>query len=415
MKPTISIVLDSRNEKKSGKYPVKLRVTYNRQQKYYSIWVDLTKQDFHYIQNPNEVPKGTDSAQKRRFKAIKQSIDKEYFKACDIAEKMPDFGFRQFEKQYLQNKPAIKDIFGYYTTTIETLRQSGKVGTASNYQSSMNSIKFFSKKLTFNDITPEFLKEYEFWLVSEGKSITTVGIYLRPLRSLINQAISDEVIPQDRYPFGKRKYQIPSGKNIKKALLADEIGRIYNYSGPAGTWFQKARDFFIFSYLANGMNMKDIALLQNCNLDGEFIRYNRAKTINTNRSGNKPISVPVTPEILAIIERWKGKGDSQEDFVFPILEKGLTPDRQRSLIQQFTKMVNRYIGIVAKEVGINKPVTTYYARHSFATILKRGGASTDFISESLGHSSLKTTNSYLGSFDDETKKQMQLILTMFKA
>jgi integrase len=305
-------------------------------------------------------------------------------------------------------------VYAYYTKTIEEKRSVGKVGTASGYRSSMNSLKAFSPKLNFSDVSIEFLKEYEKWLLANRKSITTVGIYLRPLRSIINQAIAEGVFSQDNYPFGKRKYQIPSGKNIKKALTAEEIEKIYNYVATKGDWWQKARDFFIFSYLACGMNMKDILMLKYENIDGEFIRFFRAKTHNTNRSGSKPISIPINTELNVIIGRWKGSSNKEDDFIFNVLEKDLSPDRARSIIQQFTKMVNKYIGLIANEIGINKPVTTYFARHSFATILKRGGVSTEFISESLGHSNIITTKSYLDSFDDDLKRQMQSILTQFK-
>ena len=114
-----------------------------------------------------------------------------------------------------------------------------------------------------------------------------------------------------------------------------------------------------------------------------------------------------------IIERWRGPKRKPEDFIFDILQDNLTPDRERSIIQQFTKMVNKYIGKIANNVGIQKPITTYYARHSFATILRRGGKSTELISESLGHTSVKTTANYLDSFDDETKKEMQAMLIRF--
>ncbi len=76
-------------------------------------------------------------------------------------------------------------------------------------------------------------------------------------------------------------------------------------------------------------------------------------------------------------------------------------------------MVNRYVGKIAKQIRINKHVTTYYARHSFATVLKRNGISTEIISESLGHGSIKTTASYLDSFDDDTKKEIGKLLVDF--
>ncbi|MDP1762306.1 MAG: site-specific integrase [Sediminibacterium sp.] len=414
MKPQIKIIHDTRRTKVSGKYPLKLRVTFLRQQKYYPVRIDLTAMEFELVQNPGSIPKQTDTATKRQIKEWKLTCDAIELKATDIIDRMEEFSFRLFEKRLFYNQQSAQDVYQWYTGTIKKMRSAGKVGTASNYQSSMQSLKVFSPKLNFRDITVEFLKEYEKGLLSEGKSITTVGIYLRPLRAILNEAIAEGIISRENhYPFGKRMYQIPSGKNIKKALSLDEISKLFHYKAIPGTWREKARDFFILSYLGNGINMKDIALLQYQNIDGDFIRFNRSKTQNTNRTGSRPISIYISEDIKSIIERQKTPTAQSEDFLFDILQPNLTPDRERSLIQQFTKMVNRYIKLIAHDVGVNKPVTTYYARHSFATILRRSGASTELISESLGHSNIKTTASYLDSFDDDTKKELQTKLMNF--
>lgn len=203
------------------------------------------------------------------------------------------------------------------------------------------------------------MKDYEKWFLSKERSISTVGIYLRPLRAIFNSAIDEGIVSRENYPFGKRRYQIPAARNIKKALRLDEIKKIYEYKGAEGTWWQKARDFFIFSYLCNGMNMKDIALLKLSNVQGDRIVFSRAKTIDTNRSNSKAISVPLNEEVLEIINRWKNKTTSKDDFLFPVVEKGLSPKRESVLIKQFTKMVNQYIREIAKSVDIEKPISTY--------------------------------------------------------
>lgn len=414
MRPTIVIIHDTRNAKKSGKYPAKLRITFRRQQKYYPIGIDLSASEFLLVQNPGSIPKQTDMASKRQLKEWKLTCDAIMVKASAIIDKLDHFNFRLFEKRLYYNQQSTNNVYQWYETAIERMRSAGKVGTASNYQSSMNSLKVFSPKLNFIDITVEFLKEYEKHLIAERKSITTVGIYIRPLRAILNDAIADGIISRENhYPFGKRLYQIPSGKNIKKALTLEEIGKIFHYKAIPGTWWEKARDFFLLSYLANGMNMKDIALLQYQNIDGDFLRFTRAKTQNTNRSGSRPISIFISEAIRRIIDRHKTSTAQPDIFLFNILHSNITPDRERSLIQQFTKMVNTYIKLIASDVGINKPVTTYYARHSFATVLRRSGTSTELISESLGHSNIKTTASYLDSFDDESKKDIAERLTRF--
>jgi site-specific recombinase XerD len=120
-----------------------------------------------------------------------------------------------------------------------------------------------------------------------------------------------------------------------------------------------------------------------------------------------------TPEIDEIINRWGNKPAYSDAYVFPLLEPALTAEKERAKIQHATKTINKYIKRVAAAVGIEKNVSTYTARHSFSTVLKRAGAPIELISESLGHSNLKTTESYLDSFEDTIKQQYAARLTAF--
>ena len=84
----------------------------------------------------------------------------------------------------------------------------------------------------------------------------------------------------------------------------------------------------------------------------------------------------------------------------------MTPAQVYRKIQDFTTTINKGMRVIAQELEINKKVTTYAARHSHATILLKSGASLEMIGENLGHTTLKTTQNYIASFDDETKKEM---------
>lgn len=399
IRPTIITVLDTRHKKKTGVYPVKIRITFYKEQRYYPVGYDLTKEHFATMLSLTSTTRGVDIKLKRKLQDIANRCDQKKVSANEIIDKMQLFNFRNFEKRFLVNQQLTGSTYAYYEATIKTLKEEGRVGTAGNYTSSMNSLKAFKPKLPLRDVTVEFLKEYESSILKEGKSISTVGIYLRPLRAILNQAIEDGEFSKEQYPFGKRRYQIPAGKNIKKALTLNEIGLISNYKADPGTWFEKARDIFMFSYFANGINMKDILRLKYENIDGEYIRFIRAKTQRTNRTNTTPISFSLSEELNSIISRWGNPDKSPENYILPVLYEGITPEKEMADVQQFTKMVNKYLKLIVKEVGISKPVTSYFARHSFATVLLRGGVSTELISESLGHSSLKTTANYLGSFE----------------
>ena len=177
---------------------------------------------------------------------------------------------------------------------------------------------------------------------------------------------------------------------------------------------QQAKDYWLFSYFGNGMNPKDIANLKYKNIDDDYLTFERSKTERSLRSNPKPITIFLTNDMKEIIERWGNKHNSPNNYLFPILQHGLSPLRQYELIQNFVGFINDWMKRIFKKLGIDKKWTTYVARHTFSTVMKRSGASTEFIQEALGHSDLKTTESYLDSFDKYVKKEFAQRLTSFK-
>jgi len=403
---TTAIILDTRSTKKTGKHPVKLRVIHERTAKYCPLNIDLFEDEWEKV--ISEKPRGL-------YKELKLKLSRFENKANDIINDMPVYSFPAFQKLFTGKRPKEITLYNLFETIIENLYNEERVGTAISYQDAMKSIKKFSPSLEFHEITKEWLFEYENWMLSHGKSLTTVGIYLRALRVVLNEAITKGKLPKEAYPFGRKSYQIPAGHNAKKALKLSEIKKIIEYQPDHTTWEAKARDFWILSYLCNGANMKDIARLKYKHIDSERIVFIRAKTQRSTRSNQKPIVVYLSPEIKAIIETWGQKPIHPEKYVFDILVEGVTPKREKELIQQATKNVNTWIKRIAKAVEIQdwEKITTYWARHSFSTVLKRSGASTEFISESLGHKDLRTTENYLDSFEDDMKKQYAKALTDF--
>lgn len=415
MKPSVKILLAKKRPKQSGKYPVKLQIIYQRKMKQYPIGIDLSIDEFDYTLHPANSKNVFDIKTKRNLKEAQIIINAKFTKANEIIDKMIDFSFSSFEKKMNQKKLANTDVYHYYESIIQRMKDKERLGSADAYQSSLSSLKLFKPKLTFKEITVDFLEAYEAWFLGRGRSISTVGIYLRPLRAVMNEAIADGIISRENnYPFGKRQYQIPASKNIKKALSIEELSKFFQFNPLPRTWQEKARDFFIFSYLCNGINMKDICLLKNSDLQGEFIRYTRAKTQYTHRISSTKISIYISPESQAIIDRWRNTDKRPEAYLFPILSQGMSAAEQMVCFKQFTQNVNKNIRKIAAILEIDKHITTYFARHSFATVLRRGGASTEMISESLGHSNIRTTTAYLDSFEDDKRKEIAAVLTNFK-
>jgi len=404
MRPHTRIVLDTRRKLKSGKYPVKLRLTFRRKQRYYSTDVELSPAQFEEVMGKSP---------KKEKKDIRLSLDSLDQKANEIISRMGVFDFVRFEGLLYADDLVYGDVYTFYTRHIEDLKKSDQIGTASNYLSSLNSLKAFRPVLTFAEVSVDFLKDYERWMIKKGKSQTTVGIYLRPLRAIINLAISEGVVgPDFLNPFGskgKKKYKIPEGRNIKKALDSDSIKKILEYIPLSGSWEEKAHDYWVFIYLANGMNMKDLAYLTVENIDGEFIRFRREKTKKTSTS-TLPITIYIQDRMRQIIKRQSNIDFESGRYIFPIINVTDTPERKRAKIQQMTKMVNKHMRRISQILGIDNPCTTYTARHTFSTVLKRSGVGIQSISEALGHSNTSTTKAYLDSFDDDSKREMAKLL-----
>jgi integrase/recombinase XerD len=399
---TVSAFIDKYHPQKDGNCKVSIRITYSRKKKYYPTNLSLKASDFKRIM--------TAKRRSEADKAVYKKIHSFEEKALQAIEDLPVFTFGMFEDIYLQNREAADSIAFGFDKYITVLKDENRIGTAVSYECAKASLESFKQGLRFADITPALLRKYENWMLENNKSKTTVGIYLRSLRTIFNSASIDKAL----YPFGEKKgkYSIPTGSNIKKALTLSEIANIFHYEPQPGTGEAMAKDYWIFIYLCNGLNVKDLCLLKKKNIDGNVLTYERAKTKRSKKENDK-ISVSLKPEAKAIISKWGVPSINPESCIFPHLQKNMTAERERKVIQQLTKTINKYMKQIAKKLEINKEVTTYFARHSFATVLRNSGASMEFISEALGHSDMKTTKSYLAGFEQETIHKTTDALTAF--
>ncbi|WP_114783287.1 tyrosine-type recombinase/integrase [Botryobacter ruber] len=409
MNATATIVLDSRRAKIDNRFPAKLRITYNRRSKYYATIVD----DEAVALTTEEWNKVFSSKPRSPFKEIAQGLKSIEKKAENLIKDLPIFSFAEFEKRFKSNRNK-HDVYSAFEAYIKSLEEEGRVTTALSYGNALSSLSKFKKVLLFDEVTPEFLQKYENWMLSKDKSLTTIGFYLRSLRTIVNEAKEAGIISAEQYPFGTRRYTIPKGRNVKKALNLTQIEKIYNYPVKEGTTEEKARDLWFFSYLCNGMNIKDICLLKGKNITKGKVSFYRAKTKRTTRIDPKPIEFIIPEEAQKIIRKWGNRLIRPDDFIFPFLNGCKDPVQERKIINQLTKNINTYMKRMADDLKLDINLTTYVARHSFSTVLKRSGASKEYIQESLGHQDSKTTEHYLDSFEDEIKKQFSDSLLAFK-
>jgi integrase/recombinase XerD len=405
---TTAIIHDKRIKRKDNTFAVKLRITHQRNQRYYPLNVHLTESEWDKVY---------DTKSRKKYKDYNIFFGDIEHRAIMILQELHPFSFTSFERKFNFKTKNSNDAILSMGEYIVGLNDQLRTGTAASYSNALNSFKKYlaskgRKKLNFWDITADWLNQYEKWMVVQGNSLTSVGIYLRSLRTIVNIAIENGNLDKESYPFGKRKYQIPSGQNVKKALKISDIKKIVQYK-PVTESEQRARDFWVFSYLCNGANVKDIVRLKYQNIDNRNITFTRAKTERSAKQNHKLIVIVLLPEIQKIIHRWGIKPIKPETYVFGLISKEDSPEKQLAKTKQVTKNINKYMKKIGEKLEIDMKITTYSARHSFATILKRSGAPTAFISDSLGHKDLRTTENYLDSFESSVKESYQKKLLNF--
>lgn len=457
MEITTARILDKRRMlKKSKTYRLAIRITFDRKPIPFPIDLHVSENDFKKLSSPRLGEK---------LSIIRDKFIEEENRAKDIIRNMGTFTFDAFREEFYKNKitrkrgkssknklpnnqaintphilpaPAegrnkkygkrkfdrIRSNVNYeelgplavaYGEYIKIMEAQERISSSENYFATLISLLRFRKNLRLEDITVLFLHDYERWMIAKGNSLTTVGIYIRTLRAIFNIQIADGLLPAKFYPFGKRKYQIPRGVNIKKALEPFEIKKIYDYQpDPSNKNEGFARDMWIFGYFSNGINPNDIFHLKWKNIDDDFIIIQREKTKFTTRSNPRNILIPINDDMKNIIERWSNQDKDPDNFIFPILTNGLSAHRRRELVQDHTGIINNWMRHIAAKVSITKKVTTLTWRHSYATTLKRSGVSTAFIQESLGHTDMRTTENYLDSFELDIKKKYSHHLAAFK-
>ncbi|WP_304708951.1 site-specific integrase [uncultured Rikenella sp.] len=398
---TVASILDTRKANQAGTYPVKIRVTYKRVRRYYSTGKSLMPEEWEKL----PATKSYLYSEVRRdiitsFELIKKAVQ-------SLAER-GEFTFNNLDLRLGRAVTgAINDAF---RAKIEALQEEERIGSMLAYKDTLRVVEEFAGEgIDFSSITPEWLRRFEHHLL-ETKNLTTVGIHCRNIRAILNEARRAGIVKESQYPFGRGRYEIKVGVSHKKALTLEQIGQVVKYTdGTEAT--EKYRDLWFFIYLCNGINVADLVRLRYRNIiDGEvcFVRQKTQRTTATIRE----VRATLTPEMQAIIDRW-GNPPEPDNFIFPYLNGTEDAMRCKVITTDLTRRINKRMKRIGEAVGIDG-ISTYTARHSFATVLKRSGANIAFISESLGHNDLKTTEHYLASFEKEERQKNANLLTQFE-
>ena len=311
-----------------------------------------------------------------------------------------DFTLEEFEKKFRgerkKSNTKTNKVIEFFDKVIAEKIEIGKIETARAYKESRNALfKYAGSKITFNDITPLFLEKFEVYLRDNKNATGGVGFKMREIRTIYNKAISEKVASLESYPFREYKISKLKPESNKRALSSEKIKKIIDLDLTENPHLIDSLNYFIFSFFTRGMNFVDIMKLKWSDIKDGRISYTRSKT-------KVPFNIEILEPVQKILDYYKNKGD-KTDYVFPIRNKNeMTPIQIEYRKKKILQKTNKDLKEIAKLAGINEQLTTYVARHSFATILKKKGSSIEKLSELMGHSSVNVTMTYLKEFESET-------------
>lgn len=392
---SVIAVLDRRRRKKNGLFPVKIEVVHMGSQRYFRTGQDV-------------------SAETWENRSWKRNIPEEYYEILDSFDRIKTevkrlvtagrFSLPALDGALRKGRQA--DLIRCLSDKMAAFLANGQVNSYYRYRSTARALERMGvRSLPIDEVTTEWLRSFHVFLRGEGKGNATINIYMSALKAVLSESVRNGLMEPGRMPFGRGKYTLPPSSPRDVALKDVHISRIMSYKGTVSE--EKYRDLWLFSYLCNGINFRDMLFLKYRDIiDGE-ICFIRSKT-----SCSRPhlIRCTVTPMMDRIIRRWGNENDGSRDtYIFRYAKGGETPMETVRLVRKVTYLCNKYLKRIAENLGIPH-LTVGSARHSFATVLYRRGVDISLISECLGHSSVAITQNYLSGSDPSSRKRMAAIL-----
>ena len=336
------------------------------------------------------IPKDKTSKRSPYLHAVQEALRRDTFRlqliilSLDHSRKdyRAEDAIQRFLKQEQSNEFAV-----FAETIVGQKREEGHLSLAIKYQSSLNSLNRFldGRLLTFDDMDALLMLSYETYLKKSGLCPNTTSFYMRNLRAIYNQAVVQGLTEQ-RYPFARVYTGI--AKTVKRAVNAEEIRKIKAHKLPADSTDDFARDIFLFSLYTCGMSLTDIAHLKKSDLQDGLLVYNRQKT-------GQPIHIRWEECMQQLVDKYKNE---DSPYLIPIITcPGEDEVRQ---YQNKIHLINHHLKKLGEALGFSSKLTSYVARHSWASIAKSQDVPVAAISEAMGHTTERTTRIYLKSFEN---------------
>jgi integrase len=378
-----------------GRHPVMLQITKGGVSQRFSLGIACTEDQWD----------GHAMRLKRSVKGASEDnrvLDGIATKVVDILKRLEVHGtltLDAFKGQYRSPK-ATSDMLGYVAQLVAEMESVGQQGNANTYKNMARVVNRYTggKPLPFAELTPSNLDKLERHLRGRGCGNTSISVYMRTLKAVISKAMKAGLMHPDQYPFETKLrpgYTMAHLKSTSRprALGEADMEKLKRFPFHEAPQLAQSVRLFIFSYYARGMSFADIAHLKRSDVYQGRIHYHRKKT------GGEVRSIPVSEVLAEVMDAYR---DHDGPYVFPILgAEHNTAKQQTTRIAKCLKRMNRDMKKAAELLGIETKLTSYVARHTYATTLKRKGTSDQLISEALGHKNTNTTRIYLARFGSE--------------
>lgn len=277
-------------------------------------------------------------------------------------------------------------FIGFARNLIQELKQIGKRRTAETYTTTLNSFLRFreEKDISMEGVDSNLMVEYETYLKAEGVCPNSSSFYMRNLRAIYNRAVEKGLTIQ-RNPF-KHVYT-GIDKTVKRAVPLKVIRQIKELDLTLDPPMDYARDLFMFSFYTRGMSFIDMAYLKKKDLQNGILSYRRQKT-------NQQLLIKWEKPMQEIIDKY---GTTASPYLLPIIQNAEMDERRQ--YKNAAQLVNSKLRKLGERIGLSIPLTSYVARHAWASIARSKNIPLATISEAMGHDSENTTRIYLASLD----------------
>ncbi len=304
-------------------------------------------------------------------------------------------------KRAVQGKPGPSDadFLEDFQRRIEEFVDRGQFGSVDAYKPVLAKLSDYTlrktgrRSLAYDELTVNFLRGFDTYLVKvHGNGVSTVTKNLGYIRSVLYIAIREGRFPQDKNPFFQMTLKTTKAKREK--LTIEEIWAIEDADLGTGL-MNDVRNYFVFAFYAAGMRVSDVIFLSGSDI--ERVGSNWRLSYTMIKTGRAAYPMILTRSAERILRQYGWPGVAAEKYIFPILDKGVKygTDEAFRVRKRKTALLNKYLKVIGKECGIQTPITTHMARHSWTHHLDRNNIPLQRISDTLAHQDFKTTQAYV--------------------